>query len=87
MIAVIEFSIRSLYIYILSYLNQLSKMFARTMLKAPMMKARTFATGTGAKTFKEKSFKEAWLSDAGAYPVMTVIGKFLFVSLYIRPSP
>ena len=29
--------------------------------------------------YKEKTFKEAWLSDTGAYPVMSVIvGAFVF---------
>jgi hypothetical protein len=31
------------------------------------------ATAGKGKVFQEKSFKEAWMMDAGAYPVMSVI--------------
>jgi hypothetical protein len=33
----------------------------------------TAAKPTGNPSFKPKTFKEAWLSDSGAYPVMSVI--------------
>jgi len=35
--------------------------------------ARKFATASKPCSYKEKTFKEAWLSDTGAYPVMSVI--------------
>jgi hypothetical protein len=41
------------------------------MFKAPVSMARSFSS----KVYREKTFKEAWLSDSGAYPVMSVIGK------------
>jgi hypothetical protein len=34
---------------------------------------RKFSATKASGGFKEKSFKEAWLSDPGAYPVMGVI--------------
>ena len=42
--------------------------------------------------FKEKNFKEAWLSDQGAYPVMSlfvVMGLFVpgFAVYYMGSSP
>lgn len=40
------------------------------MVSTPLR--RGFA-GTSGGTYRDKTFKEAWLSDPGAYPVMGVI--------------
>jgi len=40
---------------------------------AKAQQTRSFA-GAAGKAYKEKTFYEAWCSDAGAYPVMSVIG-------------
>ena len=41
---------------------------------------RSFS-GAASGTYREKTFKEAWLSDTGAYPVMGVIAFAVVFSL------